>query len=141
MEKIVVATGVFDILHLGHIGFLKQAKKLGSKLIVIVARDTTVEKLKGKKPLNNEKYRLKMVSNLKMVDKAVLGENYFKDKTSVLKKLNPDIIVLGYNQKISKQFLEKELIEKGFKSKIVRAKKYGGYSTKKIFLKAKNSLT
>ncbi|MEM4098073.1 MAG: adenylyltransferase/cytidyltransferase family protein, partial [Candidatus Micrarchaeaceae archaeon] len=68
----VMATGVFDILHLGHIYFLTEAKKLGDELVVVVARDSTAERLK-RKPIMDENTRLKIVSSLKVVDEARLG--------------------------------------------------------------------
>ncbi|EQD57472.1 glycerol-3-phosphate cytidylyltransferase, partial [mine drainage metagenome] len=68
----VMATGVFDILHLGHIHFLKESKKLGDELYVVVARDSTAGK-RGKTPVFNETARLQLLSELKLVDHAVLG--------------------------------------------------------------------
>ncbi|MEM3333979.1 MAG: adenylyltransferase/cytidyltransferase family protein, partial [Thermoplasmata archaeon] len=68
----VMASGVFDILHPGHIFFLEEAKKLGNELVVVVARDSTARKLKHQ-PIMNEDVRLKMVTALKPVDIAILG--------------------------------------------------------------------
>lgn len=103
----IFVAGTFDIIHVGHIRFLYAAKRLArnSELIVVVARDKTVERLKGRKPVFNELERLEIVSALKPVDKAVLGyesENIFE----ILKEIRPDIVVLGYDQRVS----EKELI-------------------------------
>ena len=59
-KKVVLASGVFDLLHLGHVRFLEEAKRAGgenAKLIVIIARDSTVEKTKGRKPIMSEDQR------------------------------------------------------------------------------------
>jgi FAD synthetase len=75
-RKVVLASGVFDLLHLGHVRFLEEAKKSGgekTRLVVIVARDTTVEKTKGRKPIMSEDQRCALVKSLKVVDDVVLG--------------------------------------------------------------------
>ncbi|KON33908.1 FAD synthase, partial [miscellaneous Crenarchaeota group-1 archaeon SG8-32-1] len=71
-----MASGTFDLLHLGHVRFLEEAKKAGGKtaeLIVIVARDNTVKVRKGKKPIMPEDQRRALVESLKVVDEAILG--------------------------------------------------------------------
>jgi FAD synthetase len=99
-QKVVLASGVFDLLHLGHVSFLEEAKRAGgenAKLIVIIARDSTVEKTKGKKPIMSEDQRRALVESLKVVDEAVLGyENM--DIGEVVLQIKPDIIALGYDQ-------------------------------------------
>ena len=98
--KVVLASGVFDLLHLGHVRFLEDAKKAGganSKLVVIIAKDTTVERIKGRKPIMSEDQRLALVESLKVVDKAFMG---FKglDIGEVIEKIKPDVIALGWDQ-------------------------------------------
>lgn len=93
MKKVMVF-GTFDILHKGHLNFFKQARKYGDYLIVVVARDKTVEEVKGRKTRINEKNRLNEVR--KFADKAVLG--YRGDKYKVIGKFKPDAICLGYDQ-------------------------------------------
>jgi FAD synthetase len=99
-KKVVLASGVFDLLHLGHVRFLEEAKKAGganAKLIVIIATDSTVEKTKGRKPIMSENQRRALVESLKVVDEAVLGyENL--DIGEVIGKIKPDLIALGYDQ-------------------------------------------
>src|SRR5450759_4115649 len=99
-KKVVLASGVFDLLHLGHVRFLEEAKEAGgpnAKLIVIIARDSTVEKTKGKKPIMSEVQRRALVESLKVVDEAALGyENL--DIGEVIGKIKPDVIALGYDQ-------------------------------------------
>lgn len=99
-KRIVLASGVFDLLHLGHVRFLEEAKRKGGKdaeLLVIIARDNTVEKIKGRKPVMSEDQRRALVESLKVVDEAVLGFEDF-DIGDVITKIKPDVIALGYDQ-------------------------------------------
>ncbi len=112
----ILATGTFDLLHPGHIYFLTQARALGDELFVIVARDSNVTH--KPKPIVPEEQRLEMVNALGMVDKALLGSE--KDMFEPLKKIMPDIITLGYDQRFDTDFLEKELIERGIPANVVR---------------------
>lgn len=98
--------GVFDILHPGHIATLEEAKKHVDLLCVVVARDRTVFLNKRRMPLNNERFRLKMVSSLKPVDVAILGSE--EDFMEPVRLIKPDIIFLGYDQSLPKQ-VSKEL--------------------------------
>ncbi len=96
----MLASGVFDLLHLGHVKFLEEAKKAGGKnaeLLVIVARDSTVERLKGWKPVMPEDQRRALVESLRVVDEAVLGLEEF-DIGDVIDRVKPDVIALGYDQ-------------------------------------------
>lgn len=96
MKKVMVF-GVFDLLHPGHVNFLRQAKKFGDYLIVSVARDTNVKKFKGHKAWQSEKQRVTVLRKLKFVDKVVLGG--VKNPWPHIKKEKPDVIALGYDQK------------------------------------------
>jgi FAD synthetase len=115
--KTVVATGVFDILHPGHVVFLEEAKKLGGRLVVIIARDRNVEKRKNP-PTIPERQRLEMVSSLKGVDEAVLGDH--EDFYKPIEDINPDIIALGKNQRFDINELQAELSKRGLKALVVR---------------------
>ncbi|MBW9222737.1 FAD synthase [Methanothermococcus sp. SCGC AD-155-C09] len=95
-NKVVVTAGTFDIIHPGHYNTLKYAKSLGDKLIVIVSRDKTVEKIKGRKPIIPEEQRRLTVEALKPVDKAILGS--LTNKLEPILNIKPDIIVLGPDQ-------------------------------------------
>jgi FAD synthetase len=98
---IVLASGVFDLLHLGHVKFLEEAKHAGgknTKLVVIIARDNTIERIKGKKPIIPENQRRALVESLKVVDIAILGLETL-DIKQVITKIKPNIIALGYDQK------------------------------------------
>ena len=99
-RKVVLASGVFDLLHLGHVKFLEGAKKAGGKnaeLIVLIARDSTVQAIKGRKPVMSENQRCALVESLRVVDEAVLGFENF-DLGEVIERIKPDVIALGYDQ-------------------------------------------
>lgn len=95
MKKVTVF-GVFDLLHPGHLYFLKQAKRHGAYLTVVVTRDARVLREKGSKPFFNEKERLAIVQSLAIVDKAILGDK--PGQWSIYKKIHPNIIAVGYDQ-------------------------------------------
>jgi len=113
-----MATGVFDILHLGHLHYLEESKKLGDELMVVVATDNTVRRRKHE-PVTPEKMRLELVASLKPVDKAVLGKET-GDMFEIVRELKPDVITLGYDQPFTEQDLEKELAKRGLKVQVVR---------------------
>ena len=115
----VMAFGTFDLLHAGHKFFLQKAASLGDELVVVVARNKSVEKIKGKLPLNDEAVRLQAVSGLPFVHRALLGGPIEK-RFEILKELNPDVVALGYDQKPSEQELQNQLQKIGVKAKIVR---------------------
>ncbi len=131
---VVMAVGVFDILHLGHLYYLEEAKKLGDYLVVVIARDSTVKKYKYQ-PVNDENARLKIVSSLTCVDKALLG--YENDSYKIVEELKPDIIAIGYDQIYEEKDIKNELQKRNINAKIVRLKEYGGglNSTRKIIKK------
>jgi len=125
--KIVLATGAFDLLHYGHYRFLEEAKKSGgknSKLIVIIARDKTIKKRKGKKPILPEDQRRALVEALKPVDQAILGYEEMNVE-AVIRKIKPDIIAVGYDQDNMRRIVE-ELLRKGkSRVKIVQIGRFG----------------
>lgn len=116
----VLATGTFEILHPGHLLFLDEAKRLGDELFVIIGRDVNVKKRK-RRSIIPEEQRLEMVSALRMVDKAMLGNE--KDIYEPLYTIKPDIIAIGYDQDFDEDRLEQGLRERGFQSKVIRIKK------------------
>ena len=102
-KKIVLAGGVFDIIHPGHIHTLNAAKALGGVLIVAIATDKTAEKMKKRSPLHNQELRRELVSCLSMVDKAIVGHE--DDIFQTVKEVKPNIIVLGYDQIHQEKFI------------------------------------
>ncbi len=114
------------MLHLGHVRFLEEAKKAGGKnaeLIVIVARDKTVEKRKNEKPVMSENQRRALVEALEVVDEAVLGYEKF-DIGRVIEKIKPDLIALGHDQKGIGEIVAKAIVERGLKVKVVKIGKF-----------------
>jgi len=119
--KKVITFGTFDIFHKGHESYLKQAKKYGDYLIVVVARDANVLKIKGALPKNDENERLKKVKESGLGDEVVLGN--LVDRYQMIKKHRPDVICAGYDQQVSIEELTKKLEEFGLKhTKVVRLK-------------------
>lgn len=113
----VMATGVFDLLHPGHLYFLQEARKLGDELVVVVARDQTARRLKHE-PYVPEHLRREMVEALKPVDRAVLGSTTDIYETVVRER--PQIIALGHDQLWDEQEVERECARRGVKVKVRR---------------------
>ena len=125
-RTVVLASGVFDLLHLGHVKFLEEAKKAGGKnaeLIVIIARDSTVEENKGTKPIMPESQRRTLVESLRVVDEAVLGFENF-DIGDVIDRIKPDIIALGYDQKAMEKHVREYVNKHGLNVQVVRVSKF-----------------
>ncbi len=102
-KKIVLAGGVFDIIHPGHIHTLNAAKALGDVLVVVIATDKTAKKMKNRSPLHNQELRRELVSCLSMVDIAIIGNE--EDIFETVKMVKPNIIVLGYDQLHQDKFI------------------------------------
>ena len=126
-RKVVLASGTFDLLHLGHVRFLEEAKKSGGKdaeLIVIVARDNTVKARKGKGPVMPEDQRRALVESLKVVDEAVLGlEDFSIDK--VIEKIKPDVIAVGHDQDGIEKEVLKTIEERNFNIQVAKIGRFG----------------
>jgi len=125
-KKIVLASGIFDLLHLGHVKFLEDAKRAGgknAKLVVIIARDSTVEKTKGRKPIISEDQRRILVESLKVVDEAVLGYEDV-DFGKFIENVKPDVIALGYDQEEVERRVSKYVKEHNLDVRIVRIGKF-----------------
>lgn len=116
--------GTFDGIHKGHLNLFKQARKLAKEpfLVVLIARDKNVFRIKKKKTIYIEKERMKLVKKCILVDKVILGsvDNYL---VNILKE-KPAIIALGYDQKVYVKELKKDLKNKKTDIKIVRLKSY-----------------
>ena len=132
MRKVLVC-GVFDLLHLGHLWFFKQAKRYGGHLTVLVARDSTVRKAKKRLPFFKERERMQLLSSLRIVDDVVLGDG--KSMYRGVLNAKPDVLVLGYDQLLiagrllgvshaaSAREIEKRFAEKGLRLRVVRLRK------------------
>ena len=117
----VMTTGTFDLLHMGHIYFFKEAKKLGDTLCVVVATDVTVRKLKHE-PVNPEEIRLNLIQELNVVDEAYLGHE--DDMYAIVEEVRPDIIALEYDQIHDEKKIKDELKKRKLSAKVVRLSKY-----------------
>lgn len=125
-RRIVLASGVFDLLHLGHVRFLEEAKRAGgpnAELIVIIARDSTVEGRKGERPIMSENERCALVSSLKVVDEAILGYEKF-DIGKVVEKICPDVVAFGYDQREMERTVRDYVKRHGLRIRVVRIGKF-----------------
>jgi len=125
--KTVLATGVFDLLHLGHVRFLEESKRRGgpgARLVVVVASDRTVLLRKGRKPILPEQQRRELVSSLRAVNKAILGHEKL-DMHGILSEVKPDIICVGYDQQEIKRSAKSLLKSEGLRIPIVQIPKFG----------------
>lgn len=123
--RVVLAGGVYDILHLGHLAVLTEAKTHGDVLVVVVATDVTVETLKGRRPVFPEEDRRALVESLKPVDAAILGyEDVGMGYEQVIGEVKPDIIALGYDQDTLARTITELVKRKGLKIEIVRLSKF-----------------
>ena len=120
-----MATGTFDLLHMGHIFYLREAKKLGDKLLVVVATDSTVRKLKHD-PITPQEIRVNLIKELRMVDEAYLGHE--DDMYTIVEEIKPDIIALGFDQIHNDATIKNELKKRKLNIKVVRLSKYEGGS-------------
>jgi FAD synthetase len=115
----VVCAGTFDHIHPGHTDFLKQAKALGDKLTVIIARDENVKRIKKRTSDSNELKRKAGIEKTGIADNVILG-SVGKDILSILNDLKPDIVAIGYDQRVSEDSIKKQLPS----SKVVRLKPF-----------------
>ncbi|MHA1865258.1 MAG: adenylyltransferase/cytidyltransferase family protein [Candidatus Heimdallarchaeaceae archaeon] len=130
--SVVMTGGVFDLIHIGHIFTLKQAKLLGDVLVVVITTDNNVRKLKKREPTNSQRDRAQVIAHIKDVDVAVIGNE--GDFILTVKQIMPDIIALGYDQKFNEEDLMNKLRENKLEHiKIIRLNQYvPGKSTSKI---------
>ena len=123
--KRILAAGKFDILHLGHIAYLQQAKELAGEngeLVVVLALDKTIEKERGAPPVFPQEQRRIIIESLVFVDRVLIGHDT-DDHTLIVEQIKPDIIALGYDRYTDVSALEKYFEEKGLSTKIVRLEK------------------
>lgn len=122
INQTVMVFGTFDVLHPGHLNFLRQAKKFGKKLVVSVSRDKNAMRFKGRAPIFSERERLELVQSLAIVDKAVLGNtgNYLPHTL----KERPDVIALGYDQTAYETHLRQDIAAGKLRVSLVRLKPY-----------------
>lgn len=105
----VMGFGTFDVLHPGHLYFLKELKNLGDELIIVIARDRNVEKIKGRLPKFNEQERLQAVKKTGIPNEVVLGAE--RDFHQVIKTHKPNILGFGYDQRVDIKAIERDFPE------------------------------
>lgn len=115
MVKVLVG-GCFDILHYGHLSFLKKAKSLGDYLVVLLESDTRIKKLKGTdRPFHNQNQRKEILESLKFVDEIILTKDEMTDEDykKIVQKTNPQIIAIekGKNTKTHAELVNAKLVE------------------------------
>jgi FAD synthetase len=123
---VVLASGVFDLIHYGHIQYLREAKKAGgpkARLVVIIARDQTVERLKGTHPVLPEKQRRAVVESLKPVDEAILGLEDLSF-SAVIERVQPDVIAVGYDQRAIEDAVRSAITRAGKRVRVVRIRQF-----------------
>lgn len=122
----VLSFGTFDYFHPGHAAYLRQAARLGDYLVVVIARDVNVKKIKNKEPRQTEILRKAVVSAFlkseNIAGKTVLGLK--GNRLVILKKFPPAVIALGYDQPVEEKELRRELADLGLKTKIKRLNSY-----------------
>ncbi len=109
----VMAVGVFDLLHAGHLHYLEEAKALGDHLTVVIAHDDTVRKRKHE-PVTGSDLRCRLVAGLKPVDDAIVGNHPDTPMYAILDIVKPDIIALGYDQEHAEERIRRDLLERGY---------------------------
>ncbi|MDV3293100.1 MAG: adenylyltransferase/cytidyltransferase family protein [Nitrososphaerales archaeon] len=116
--KVVFIGGSFELIHPGHLHTIVQAKKLGDVLVVVVARDSTIRRRKGREPISSEKDRLSLLASVRAVDAAILGVegNIYES----LERVKPDVVALGYDQYHAEGEIEREAERRGMRLKVVR---------------------
>jgi cytidyltransferase-like protein len=116
--KVVFIGGGFEVIHSGHIYTIEQARNRGDVLVVVVARDSTVRRGKGREPVATEAERVKLLSSLRQVDAAILGVE--GDIYDTLEKVKPDVVALGYDQRHVKSEIVREAARRGIPLEVVR---------------------
>ena len=129
MKKVMVF-GTFDILHQGHISFLKQAKECGDYLYIVVAQDDNVERIKKKRPENPLPMRIAELERQKFGDEVLPGGE--TDFFRIIEEKKPDIICLGYDQK--SRGLYKEIKSRKWNLKVMRLKPFEEHRYKSSLL-------
>ena len=115
---VVLAGGVFDIIHPGHISTLNAAKKLGDILVVVVATDNTAIKMKKQKPLHTQDQRKELVNSLTMVDLCLIGHE--GDIFETVNQVRPQTIALGYDQVHQEKFITEGCKKINLDAKVAR---------------------
>ncbi|MEM2896767.1 MAG: adenylyltransferase/cytidyltransferase family protein [Candidatus Bathyarchaeia archaeon] len=121
--KVVVTGGVFDVIHVGHLAALEEAKSLGDILIAVIASDSTVKKMRGKNPVFPENQRRILLEGLKPIDKALVGFEEMNLRRTI-EELKPDIVAVGYDQNSIESSVREAIRELRVPVRVIKLKKY-----------------
>ncbi len=135
LRRTILVFGTFDLLHAGHRSFLQQAKRLGHFLIVAVGRDHVVHRLKGQRPVHNERRRWRAVAKLPFVDRALLAPRDPRQRFRFIARHRPHTIALGYDQTHYATNLAADLLRRGIRSRVVRLRPYRPHRFKTAILR------
>ncbi len=116
--RVVFIGGGFEVIHSGHLYTINQARRLGDVLVVVVARDSTIRRRKGREPVSDQDERVSLLSSLRQVDAAVLGAE--GDIYRSLEKVRPDVVALGYDQHHAESEIQREGSRRGLRLEVVR---------------------
>lgn len=120
--KTVMIFGTFDILHTGHLDMFRQAREYGDRLVAVVSRDKTTLDVKGNAPFHSHEERKLILSELRSIDEVLSGNT--QDVYEVISDVRPDVIALGYDQKVFVDMLADKITEFGLETEIVRLSPY-----------------
>lgn len=120
----ILVFGTFDLLHPGHVSFLRQAKRRGHELVVAVARDANVRRIKGRRPAQSERRRAAAVRRTGLAVRVLLASTDPDTRYAFIKRIAPDIICLGYDQTAYTDTLADDLVRHGVRCRIVRLKPF-----------------
>ncbi|MBI5553573.1 MAG: FAD synthase [Candidatus Diapherotrites archaeon] len=129
----VLASGTFDLLHPGHVDYLRQAKALGTHLVVVVSTDRNAAHTKGQAPVFPQAQRAELVRSLNMVDEVVFGHE--GDILDVVSEIKPDILALGYDQHVNEKELQTKFSAGGLNVSILRCRPFNPEEFKSSKLK------
>jgi cytidyltransferase-like protein len=123
--KVVLVGGVYDVIHIGHLAALSEAKSFGDVLVAVIASDITVEMLKGRKPIFPAEDRRKLVEELKPVDKAIAGdEDVGMGYEEILTEVKPDVVAFGYDQANIEKSVRQIIIGRKLKIQMVKLSRF-----------------
>jgi len=122
MTKTAMIFGTFDGIHAGHISLIEYAKDQAHMLVAVVARDETVVKIKGKRPLHSQDERAAVLTHIREIDDVRIGNS--EDKLAIVREVKPNVIVLGYDQEAFIDILEKAILDEQLDIELLRAKAY-----------------
>ena len=132
-RSLVFTNGCFDLLHLGHLHLLKQAKKEGDFLVVAINSDRSVRRIKGaRRPIHHQRARAVLVASLEMVDYVTVFDEV--DPLGVIRMIKPNVLVKGGDWKTE------DVIGKEFAKRVVIVPYKPGHSTTNIIKKDRKSV-